>query len=83
MEITNDIQFLLLVMVAILSAKVLGDYITHPLYHALLEMKCIPFLDNELHLHDEHHKMLDSILNLKHKLMSYSRQITIMMGLFY
>ncbi|XP_022108381.1 chloride channel protein C-like isoform X2 [Acanthaster planci] len=47
MEITNDIQFLLPIMVAIMMAKWVGDFITHPLYHALLEVKCIPFLDAE------------------------------------
>ncbi|XP_041457216.1 chloride channel protein C-like [Lytechinus variegatus] len=47
MEITNDIQFLLPIMVAIMVAKWVGDYLTHPLYHALLEVKCIPFLDEE------------------------------------
>ncbi|XP_071490057.1 chloride channel protein C-like [Diadema antillarum] len=47
MEITNDIQFLLPIMVAIMVAKWVGDFITHPLYHALLEVKCIPFLDEE------------------------------------
>ena len=47
MEITNDIQFLLPIMVAIMIAKWVGDFATHPLYHALLELKCIPFLDSE------------------------------------
>lgn len=47
MEITNDVQFLLPIMVAIMTAKWVGDLFTHPLYHALLEVKCIPFLDSE------------------------------------
>lgn len=47
MEITNDISFLLPLMTAIMFAKWVGDYFTHPLYHALLELKCIPFLDSE------------------------------------
>ena len=46
-EMTNDIQFLLLIMTAVLFAKWSGDFITHPLYHALLEVKCIPFLEAE------------------------------------
>ena len=46
-EITNDIQFLLLIIVAILFAKWTGDYFTHSIYHSLLEFKCIPFLDAE------------------------------------
>ena len=44
-EMTNDIQFLLLIMVAVLFAKWIGDFVTHPFYHALIELKCIPFLD--------------------------------------
>ncbi|XP_013403924.1 chloride channel protein C [Lingula anatina] len=47
MEITNDIQFLLPIMVGIMVAKWVGDFVTHPLYHALLELKCIPFLNTE------------------------------------
>ncbi|XP_067937986.1 chloride channel protein C-like [Watersipora subatra] len=47
MEITNDIQFLLPIMVAIMFAKWVGDFFTHPFYHALLEVKCIPFLSSE------------------------------------
>ncbi|XP_055929493.1 chloride channel protein C-like isoform X1 [Argiope bruennichi] len=46
-ELTNDVQFLLLIMVAIMVSKWVGDYVTHPFYHAQLELKCIPFLDSE------------------------------------
>jgi len=46
-EITNDISFLLPIMFAILISKWVGDFFTHPLYHSLLEFKCIPFLDTE------------------------------------
>jgi chloride channel 7 len=44
-EITNDIQFLLLIMTTIMFAKWIGDLFTHSIYHSLLELKCIPFLD--------------------------------------
>ena len=46
MEITNDIHFLLPIMVAIMCAKLVADSSTHSLYHALIELKCIPFLDH-------------------------------------
>ena len=46
-EMTNDIQFLLLIMTAVMVAKWVGDYFTHPIYHALLELNCIPFLEQE------------------------------------
>jgi len=44
-EITNDIQFLLLIMTTIMFAKWVGDLFTHSIYHSILELKCIPFLD--------------------------------------
>ncbi|XP_063710282.1 chloride channel protein C-like isoform X2 [Symsagittifera roscoffensis] len=47
LEITNDVMFLLPIMVSIMVAKWVGDYFTHPLYHALLELRCIPFLNAE------------------------------------
>ena len=56
-EITNDVAFLLPIMVAIMVAKWVGDYITHPLYHSLLEMKCIPFLDSEPIVYDEQREL--------------------------
>ncbi|ELU08671.1 hypothetical protein CAPTEDRAFT_215079 [Capitella teleta] len=58
-EITNDVAFLLPIMVAIMVSKWVGDYITHPLYHSLLELKCIPFLDSEPIVYDEQHKLLN------------------------
>jgi len=42
-------------MVAVMMAKWIGDYITHPLYHSLLELYCIPFLDSEPIVYDEQH----------------------------
>jgi chloride channel 7 len=46
-EITNDIHQLLLIMITIMVAKWTGDFLSHPLYHALIELKCIPFLGHE------------------------------------
>ena len=43
MEHTNVISSLLPIMLSITVAKWVGDLITHPLYLALLEVKCIPF----------------------------------------
>lgn len=40
-------QFLLLIMTAVMCSKWTGDAFTHPLYHALLELKCIPFLERD------------------------------------
>eukprot|EP00873_Tetraselmis_striata_P043550 jgi/Tetstr1/463814/TSEL_008628.t1 len=45
MEISNDIRLLPPVLVAILIAKTLADMCTHSLYHGLMEVKCVPFLD--------------------------------------
>lgn len=51
---TNDAALLLPTMAAILVAKWTGDYITRPLYHALLDFKSIPYLDYEPIVYDEH-----------------------------
>ncbi|KAL3858585.1 hypothetical protein ACJMK2_008857 [Sinanodonta woodiana] len=47
MELTNDVQVLLPVMVSVMVAKWVGDFVTHPVYHAQMEVKCIPFLDQD------------------------------------
>lgn len=47
-EITGNTSYLLPVMVAIMVAKRVGDVATHSLYHALLEIRCIPYLDYSL-----------------------------------
>ncbi|XP_013401688.1 chloride channel protein B [Lingula anatina] len=59
MEITNDIQFLLPIMVSVMTAKWVGDMITHPLYHSLLELKCIPFLADEPVVFDDKHDVVN------------------------
>ena len=57
-EITNDVMFLLPIMVAVMVAKVVADTVTHSLYHAQLEVKCVPFLDAEpVIVHEEGDKM--------------------------
>uniref|UniRef100_A0A2C9L8U2 Chloride channel protein n=1 Tax=Biomphalaria glabrata TaxID=6526 RepID=A0A2C9L8U2_BIOGL len=43
MELTNDLKVLLPVMTAVMVAKWVGNLFTHPYFHALLELKCIPF----------------------------------------
>ena len=35
-------------MLGIMVAKWVADYMTHSLNHALLELKCMPFLENQL-----------------------------------
>ena len=47
-EITNDINLCLLIMIVVMIAKAIGDSFTHPLYHSIIEFKCIPFLELEL-----------------------------------
>lgn len=46
-EITNEVRLLLPLMTAIITAKAVADLLTHSLYHALLELKCVPFLPNQ------------------------------------
>ncbi|CAM5116250.1 unnamed protein product [Natator depressus] len=46
-EITNDVQSLLLVMLAVMVAKMIGDWCNVSLYSSLLKLKGIPYLDSE------------------------------------
>ncbi|XP_067409978.1 chloride channel protein C-like [Emydura macquarii macquarii] len=46
-EITNDVQSLLLVMLAVMVAKMIGDWFNMSLYSSLLKLKSIPYLDSE------------------------------------
>lgn len=47
LEITNDVTMLLPIMFAVITARSIGNLLTHSLYHAILELKCIPFLDED------------------------------------
>ncbi|XP_077348792.1 chloride channel protein C-like isoform X2 [Lithobates pipiens] len=46
-EITNDVQSILLIMVAVMIGKTVGDYFNHSLFSSLLHLKCIPHLEAE------------------------------------
>jgi hypothetical protein len=46
-EISDDVHMLLPVLIGIMVAKWVADAVTHSLYHALLEVKCVPFLSPE------------------------------------
>ena len=50
-EITNDVRFLLPLMLGVMVAKWVADSLTHSLYHAIIEAKCIPFLSPEVSIH--------------------------------
>eukprot|EP01063_Lacrimia_lanifica_P018068 TRINITY_DN25024_c0_g1_i1.p1 TRINITY_DN25024_c0_g1~~TRINITY_DN25024_c0_g1_i1.p1 ORF type:complete len:904 (+),score=328.67 TRINITY_DN25024_c0_g1_i1:42-2753(+) len=45
LEITGALHFLLPVMASVLMAKWVADFFTHSLYHSILEIKCVPFID--------------------------------------
>lgn len=70
MEMSNDVRILLPAMVAIMIAKWVGDAGSHSLYHALLEIKCIPFLpktppsDVSLDLVEVRHVMASPVVTL-------------------
>ncbi|XP_069587415.1 chloride channel protein D-like isoform X2 [Ranitomeya imitator] len=49
-EITNDVQSILLIMVTVLTGKTVGDYFNHSLFSSLLHLKCIPHLEAEPHV---------------------------------
>jgi len=47
-EISNDIHMLLMIMVTIMVSKWIADFATHSLYHSLIELKCMPFLNDDI-----------------------------------
>lgn len=61
MELTNDLKVLLPVMTAVMVAKWVGDFFTHPFFHALLELKCIPFLNNQPNVRIDKRKYVLSV----------------------
>ena len=51
MEITNDLSHISCLMVGIIVAKTIADKFCHSLYHAMLEVKCVPFLEVQTQVH--------------------------------
>ena len=44
MQVSNDVRMVLPLLVAIIIAKWIADAVSHSLYHAILEVKCVPIL---------------------------------------
>ncbi len=44
-EITNDLANLLPIMLVVMTAKIVADFIIHPFFDRLIEMKHIPYLE--------------------------------------
>lgn len=51
MEITNDLTHLPALMAGIIVSATIADRFCHSLYHAILEMKCVPFLEVQTTVH--------------------------------
>ena len=47
MEMTNEVHFILPILVGIMTAKWTADALEHALYHSLLEFKSVPFLPSD------------------------------------
>lgn len=43
-QVSNDVRMVLPLLVAIIIAKWIADAVSHSLYHAILEVKCVPIL---------------------------------------
>eukprot|EP01065_Artemidia_motanka_P037858 TRINITY_DN46763_c0_g1_i1.p1 TRINITY_DN46763_c0_g1~~TRINITY_DN46763_c0_g1_i1.p1 ORF type:complete len:1275 (+),score=364.64 TRINITY_DN46763_c0_g1_i1:61-3885(+) len=50
LELSSDLSSLAPIMIGVMIAKTVADNFTHPLYHALLEVRCVPFLDYDCNL---------------------------------
>lgn len=67
-----QVRFLLPIMLSVMVAKWIADAITHSLYHAIIEAKCLPFLSPEVSLHGakdgdlEKHTVSDLLGTLGH-----------------
>eukprot|EP00033_Pygsuia_biforma_P002282 GCRY01002527.1.p1 GENE.GCRY01002527.1~~GCRY01002527.1.p1 ORF type:complete len:776 (+),score=132.87 GCRY01002527.1:113-2440(+) len=48
LEITNDIQFLLPIMLVLMVAKAVGDLLSHPLYDMMMQEKHMSYLESDL-----------------------------------
>lgn len=50
-EVSNDLEHILLFMTSIFVAKLVADKFSHSLYHNMLYIKCVPFLDLDTQVH--------------------------------
>ena len=50
-EISNDLSHVLLLMLAIIVSKLVGDRLCHSLYHEQLAVRGVPFLDFDTQVH--------------------------------
>ncbi|CAG7832930.1 unnamed protein product [Allacma fusca] len=53
-------------MIVVMLSKAIGDYFTHPLYHSLIEFKCIPFLEYQLDIQFEKKKLNLDLFKVSH-----------------
>eukprot|EP00759_Apiculatamorpha_spiralis_P033544 PhF_6_TR34932/c0_g1_i2/m.50630/K05016/CLCN7; chloride channel 7 len=51
LELSSDLHQIIFIACAIVIAKSVADRFTHSLYHGLLEVKCVPFLDFDAQVH--------------------------------
>ncbi|ORC87433.1 chloride channel protein [Trypanosoma theileri] len=51
MELTSDLTHITCLMVGVIIAKALADRCCHSLYHSLLEVKAVPFLEAQTSVH--------------------------------
>nr|CCC54284.1 putative chloride channel protein, fragment [Trypanosoma vivax Y486] len=51
MELTGDLTYITCLMVAVVISRALADRCCHSLYHSLLEVKAVPFLEAQTSVH--------------------------------
>lgn len=44
---SNEVHFIVPILISIMVAKSVADATTHDLYHGILDVKCVPFLPPE------------------------------------
>lgn len=74
MQVSNDVRMVLPLLVAIIIAKWIADAVSHSLYHAILEVKCVPILHSSpqsrvsLDLIPVHHVMAYPVVILQEQM---------------
>jgi len=68
LETTNDIQYLLPIMITLMIAKWVGDYFNISLYDLHVELKCVPFVEAmppvALEQLDARHVMMEPVITV-------------------
>jgi chloride channel 7 len=70
-------------MIVVMISKAIGDYFTHPLYHSLIEFKCIPFLEYCLDIQFKNKKLNLDLFKVSHIMVTPVRTVNCQESVHY